>query len=246
MAEEAARVFKAHATLLGGEFPNNDLGGFTPQVYVALSAREVDAEGAHGGALPLAGLRRPAVPRRRRWCARWRGCAARRSAKPAAEAFAVVGRVVVRADGMTTTMATTAARAPSVTVLVAALQRGAGDRRCGARRAARRAVGEVLVVDDGSTDGTDRAAADAGARVLRLPANGGKGSAVRRGLSEVRGEVDRADRRRRPGRPGGDPAPAGGAASRRRSGRRLALHRPLRAGRDHAGQPLGQPLPHRR
>ncbi len=49
--------------------------------------------------------------------------------------------------------------------------------------------GEVLVVDDGSTDGTDRAAADAGARVLRLPANGGKGSAVRRGLSEARGEV---------------------------------------------------------
>src|SRR5205814_643780 len=49
--------------------------------------------------------------------------------------------------------------------------------------------GEVLVVDDGSTDGTDRTAGDAGARVVRLPENSGKGAAVRRGLGEVRGEV---------------------------------------------------------
>ncbi|MFI5365362.1 MAG: glycosyltransferase family 2 protein [Candidatus Binatia bacterium] len=78
---------------------------------------------------------------------------------------------------------------PSVTVLVAAYNEAPviGD----VVREALRAVpsGEVLVVDDGSTDGTDRAAADAGARVLRLPANGGKGSAVRRGLIEARGEV---------------------------------------------------------
>src|SRR6185436_8714638 len=46
-----------------------------------------------------------------------------------------------------------------------------------------------LVVDDGSTDGTDHVAADAGARVLRLSANGGKGAAIRRGLPEARGAV---------------------------------------------------------
>ena len=64
---------------------------------------------------------------------------------------------------------------PPVTVLVAAYNEAPviGD----VVRDALRAVpsGEVLVVDDGSTDGTDRAAADAGARVLRLPANAGKG-----------------------------------------------------------------------
>jgi glycosyltransferase involved in cell wall biosynthesis len=78
---------------------------------------------------------------------------------------------------------------PDVTVLVAAYNEAPviGD----VVRDALGAVpaGEVLVVDDGSTDGTDRAAAAAGARVLRLAANAGKGSAVRRGLPEARGEI---------------------------------------------------------
>ena len=48
-----------------------------------------------------------------------------------------------------------------------------------------RHVPRVLVVDDGSMDGTGEAAARAGAEVLRLPANGGKGSAVRAGLGRL-------------------------------------------------------------
>lgn len=40
----------------------------------------------------------------------------------------------------------------------------------------------IVVVDDGSRDGTARAAHDAGARVHRLPHNQGKGAALRAGL----------------------------------------------------------------
>lgn len=46
-------------------------------------------------------------------------------------------------------------------------------------------VAHVLVVDDGSRDGTAQIAAAAGAEVLRLDRNGGKGTAVRAGLSRV-------------------------------------------------------------
>jgi glycosyltransferase involved in cell wall biosynthesis len=47
-------------------------------------------------------------------------------------------------------------------------------------------VAAVVVVDDGSTDGTGAAAADAGARVVTHPANRGKGVAVRTGLAAIR------------------------------------------------------------
>ena len=47
-------------------------------------------------------------------------------------------------------------------------------------------VEAVVVVDDGSTDGTARAAEDVGARVVRHAGNRGKGVAVRTGLDAVR------------------------------------------------------------
>lgn len=58
---------------------------------------------------------------------------------------------------------------------------------------ARRHVAAVLVVDDGSNDGTAAAAAKAGAEVLQLPHNCGKGIALRRGLERLAsGGVTRA------------------------------------------------------
>jgi UDP-N-acetylglucosamine---dolichyl-phosphate N-acetylglucosaminyltransferase len=46
-------------------------------------------------------------------------------------------------------------------------------------------VDHVVVVDDGSSDGTDKEAAAAGATVLRQESNRGKGSALRLGLAHV-------------------------------------------------------------
>jgi glycosyltransferase involved in cell wall biosynthesis len=48
---------------------------------------------------------------------------------------------------------------------------------------------EVVVADDGSRDHTAEAARAAGAHVVRLEVNRGKGQAVRRGLDAARGEV---------------------------------------------------------
>jgi glycosyltransferase involved in cell wall biosynthesis len=49
--------------------------------------------------------------------------------------------------------------------------------------------GEVLVVDDGSTDATAARAAAAGARVIRHPYNKGNGAAVKTGIREARGDT---------------------------------------------------------
>jgi LmbE family N-acetylglucosaminyl deacetylase len=95
VAEEATRVFKAHATLWGGEFAANDVGGFVPAVYVALAEREIAAKermvaryrSQDFGGRPYL---EPALVRAQ---ARVRGAQIR---APWAEAFAVTGRVVVR------------------------------------------------------------------------------------------------------------------------------------------------------
>ncbi len=52
-------------------------------------------------------------------------------------------------------------------------------------RRVREAGFPVLVVDDGSRDGTKGVACDAGAEVLEIPKNGGKGAALRRGFRWV-------------------------------------------------------------
>jgi glycosyltransferase involved in cell wall biosynthesis len=76
----------------------------------------------------------------------------------------------------------------SVSVVIPAMDEGlavgdviAGLRRCGTWH-------EVIVVDDGSTDGTADAARAAGARVLRHPYTKGNGAAVKTGIRHATGD----------------------------------------------------------
>jgi glycosyltransferase involved in cell wall biosynthesis len=50
-------------------------------------------------------------------------------------------------------------------------------------------IDEVIVVDDGSTDDTAALARAAGATVISLPENGGKASAMARGVHAARGDI---------------------------------------------------------
>ncbi len=78
---------------------------------------------------------------------------------------------------------------PSVSVILPA--HNEGETIASVVRQCRDAVpaAEILVVDDGSTDATAARAAAAGARVVRLTPNRGKGHALRHGIAEARGAV---------------------------------------------------------
>jgi len=96
VAEEAARVFKAHATLLAGEHPHNDLGTFEPRVYLELAPADLDAKVRMVGAYASqrVGDRPYLEESTLRALARLRGSQIRAAA---AEAFAVGARLLVPA-----------------------------------------------------------------------------------------------------------------------------------------------------
>jgi len=78
----------------------------------------------------------------------------------------------------------------SISVIIPAYQ--AADTIAETARAARAVVGvsQVIVVDDGSRDGTSVAAEQAGAdQVIRLPRNQGKGAALKAGMAAASGET---------------------------------------------------------
>lgn len=95
IAEEVRRVWKAHGTVLAGEFPSNDLGERALSVFVALTEEELDLKVAMVQAYESQcfGGRPYFDERALRGLAHVRGSQIR---EPAAEAFRVGARVVVR------------------------------------------------------------------------------------------------------------------------------------------------------
>jgi LmbE family N-acetylglucosaminyl deacetylase len=92
---EVVRVFKAHASVWGGEFPNNDVSGFAPSVFVSLQPAAVDAKVrmVERYASQRFGGRPYLDASVLRSLARVRGSQIR---EEAAEAFEIAARVVVR------------------------------------------------------------------------------------------------------------------------------------------------------
>jgi glycosyltransferase involved in cell wall biosynthesis len=76
----------------------------------------------------------------------------------------------------------------SVTIVMPAFNEGDSIGRVVAELRAAAPWHEVLVVDDGSTDGTGQAAEDAGARVIRHPYNKGNGASVKTAIRAAGGE----------------------------------------------------------
>ena len=76
----------------------------------------------------------------------------------------------------------------SVTIVVPAFNEGGSIGRIVSELRAAADWHEVLVIDDGSTDGTGKAAQDAGARVIRHPYNKGNGAAIKTAIRAAASE----------------------------------------------------------